>query len=63
MLAGDSLFRLGGQWQNATLEYGEKHSIILSKHRISELLITHAHRATLHGGTQLALRTLEKNIR
>jgi len=51
MLAGDSLFRLGGQWQNATLEYGEKHSIILSKHRISELLITHAHRATLHGGT------------
>jgi len=48
MLAGDSLLRLGGRWQNATLEYGEKHPIILLKLRISELLIVHAHRATLH---------------
>jgi hypothetical protein len=62
MLFGDSLVRFGGRWQNATLEYSEKQTIILSKHRISELPIAHAHRATLHGGTQLTLRTLEKNI-
>jgi hypothetical protein len=60
MLAGDSLFRLGGRLRNAALEYSEKHPIILSRHRISELLIDHAHRATLHGGTQLTLRNLRQ---
>jgi hypothetical protein len=46
--------------QNATLEYEEKHPIILPKHRISELFIDCAHRATLHGGTQLTLRHLRQ---
>jgi len=60
MLGEDSLLRLGGRLQNAAVEYGEKHSIILPKHRISELLIDCAHRAILHGGTQLTLRHLRK---
>jgi len=60
MLAGDSLLRLGGRLRNAALEYCEKHSIILPRHRISELLIDHAHQATLHGGTQLTLRILRQ---
>jgi hypothetical protein len=59
-LAGDSLLQLGGR--NATFGYSEKHSIVLPRHRITELLIDHAHRATLHDGTQLTLRILEKNI-
>jgi len=60
MLAGDSLLRLGGRWRNAAFEYCEKHPIILPKHRISELLIDQAHRATLHGDTQLTLRNLRQ---
>jgi len=60
MLAGDSLLRLSGWLRNATFGYCEKYSIILPRHRISELLIDHAHRTTLHGGTQLTLRTLRQ---
>jgi len=45
VLGEDSLLRLGGRLQNATLEYEEKHPIILPKHRISELLIDCAYSA------------------
>jgi len=58
MLAGDSLLRLGGWLLNAALECCEKHFVILPRHRISALLINHARRAILHGGTQFTLRTL-----
>jgi len=60
MLGEGSLFRLGGRLHNAPLDYDEKHPIILPKHRISELLIDCAHRATLHGGTQLMLHHLRQ---
>jgi hypothetical protein len=60
MLAGDSLLRIGGRLRNAALEYSKKHPIILARHRISELLIDHAHQATLHGGPQLTLHTLRE---
>lgn len=33
--------------------YEEQHPIILPRHRISDLLIARAHKATLHGGAQL----------
>jgi len=60
MLAGDSLLRLGRRLRNTALRYFEKHSIMLPRHRISEIFIDHAHRAILHGGTQLTLRTLRE---
>jgi len=60
MLGEDLLLRLGGRLHNAALEYYEKHPIILPKHRISELLIDYAHRATFHEGTQLTLRNLKQ---
>jgi len=60
MMGVGSLLRFGGQLRNATVEYSEKYPIILPKHRISDLLIDHAHRAMLHGGTQLMLRTLRQ---
>ncbi|KAH0945724.1 hypothetical protein HN011_011004 [Eciton burchellii] len=60
ILGEGSLFRLGGRLHNAPLDYDEKHPIILPKHRISELLIDCAHRATLHGGTQLMLHHLRQ---
>jgi len=57
-MGAGSLLRLGGRLRNAAIEYSEKYPVILPKHRISDLLIDHAHRVTLHGGTQLMLRTL-----
>jgi len=41
--------------------FSEKHPVILPQHRISKLLIDHAHRATLYGGTQFTLRYLRQD--
>ncbi|XP_076299895.1 uncharacterized protein LOC143218550 [Lasioglossum baleicum] len=60
ILGKDSLIRLGGRLEHAALSYEEKHPIILPKHRISELLIDHVHKRTLHGGVQLTLRVLRQ---
>ncbi|XP_018395111.1 PREDICTED: uncharacterized protein LOC108773703, partial [Cyphomyrmex costatus] len=61
LMGTDSLLRLGGRLKNAALGYAERHPVLLPKNRVSELLIDQAHRATLHGGTQLTLRTLRQN--
>ncbi|XP_033226412.1 uncharacterized protein LOC117178942 [Belonocnema kinseyi] len=42
--------------------YDEKHPIILPRHRISELIAHQAHIRSLHGGTQLTLRTLRQGF-
>ncbi|XP_070169690.1 uncharacterized protein [Polyergus mexicanus] len=60
-LGKDKLIRLGGRIDNLSLSYDERHPIILPKHRISDLLIAQAHKASLHGGTQLMLRILRQN--
>ncbi|XP_070165291.1 uncharacterized protein [Polyergus mexicanus] len=60
-LGKDKLIRLGGRIDHSSLSYDERHPIILPKHRISELLIAQAHKASLHGGTQLMLRILRQN--
>lgn len=58
---GEELIRLGGRLKNSKLNYNERHPIILPKHIVTELLIDRAHKATLHGGTQLTLRHLRQN--
>jgi len=58
VMAAGSLLRLGGRLRNVAIEYSERYPVILPKHRISDLLIDHAHHLTLQGGTQLMLRTL-----
>ncbi|XP_070172233.1 uncharacterized protein [Polyergus mexicanus] len=60
-LGKDKLIRLGGRIDHSSLSYDERHPIILPKHRISDLLIAQAHKASLHGGTQLTLRILRQN--
>lgn len=60
-LGKDKLIRLGGRIGNSSLNYNERHPIILPKHRISDLLIAQAHKAALHGGTQLTLRILRQS--
>lgn len=61
LLGDDQLLRLGGRLKNATMCYSEQHTIMLPKHRIVKLLVDQAHKATLHGGTQLTLRTLRQH--
>ena len=52
----DGVMRVGGRLQYSLLSYDEKHPIILpASSHLSELIIRHAHQATLHGGPQLML--------
>ncbi|XP_070170845.1 uncharacterized protein [Polyergus mexicanus] len=60
-LGKGKLIRLGGRIDHSSLSYDKRHPIILPKHRISDLLIAQAHKASLHGGTQLTLRILRQN--
>jgi len=58
MMEEDSLLRFGERLRNAAIAYREKHPVMLPKHRISDLLINHAHHVTLHSDMQLTLCTL-----
>ena len=50
------IIRVGGRLDNAHMVYESKHPAILPRHsRLSTLIIDHAHRQTMHGGTQLTL--------
>ena len=52
----DGVMRVGGRLQYSHHSYDEKHRIILpANSHLSELIIRHAHRATLYGGPQLML--------
>ncbi|XP_029172993.1 uncharacterized protein LOC114941956 [Nylanderia fulva] len=54
----DSLLRFGGRLRNSALSFEEQHPILIPRGRVAELLIDQTHRSSLHGGTQLVLRTL-----
>jgi len=58
-LGSHNLIRLGGRLESSPIDYNEKHPIILADHRV-RLLIDHAHKEALHGGTQLTLRVLRQ---
>ena len=61
-LDANEIIRLGGRLRHAFLSYDERFPIILPRHRISNLIIDHAHKRALHGGTQLTLRILRQNF-
>lgn len=49
----DGIMRLRGRFENAELTFDQKHPVILpAKSIMTERLIAHAHRQTLHGGVQ-----------
>ncbi|XP_012271144.2 uncharacterized protein LOC105694768 [Orussus abietinus] len=55
-LDDQGMLRVGGRLQHSLLAYDEKHPILLpGKHRFATLVIGQAHRAVLHGGTQMTL--------
>lgn len=61
-LDSNDILRVGGRLSRALLTYNEKHSILLPRHRLSELIVDQMHKQTLHGGPQLTLRVLRQNF-
>ncbi|KAK2578790.1 hypothetical protein KPH14_012728 [Odynerus spinipes] len=52
----EGVIRVGGRLKNSTLDYDEKHQAILPNNaRLTDLIISHSHLLTMHGGTQLTL--------
>ena len=51
LVDSNGLLRVGGRLENSTLEYQEKHPVILPKgHHVSELIIRHFHESVHHQG-------------
>lgn len=58
----EGLLRVGGRLANANIEEAMKHPIIIpNNHRLTELLIDHAHNQCYHGGARLTLAFLRRN--
>ncbi|XP_018397720.1 PREDICTED: uncharacterized protein LOC108775764 [Cyphomyrmex costatus] len=59
----DELLHLRGRLQHSQLDRTEKHPLILPRNaRLTELIIDHHHRKTLHGGTQLTLSSIRRQF-
>lgn len=57
ILPADDILRISGRMDNADLPYDVRRPIILSnEYRLTKLIIEAAHKATLHGGTQLTMQ-------
>jgi hypothetical protein len=56
------ILRVGGRLQNSQLDADSKHPAILPKEsQLAQLIISHAHSRTMHGGTQLTLSLIRKS--
>ncbi|XP_070524007.1 uncharacterized protein [Cardiocondyla obscurior] len=57
----NEILRVGGRLQHSSINYNQKHPIILSKDSyFAKLVIDKCHRMTLHGGVQLTLATIRQ---
>lgn len=57
----EGVIRVGGRLGNSQVTYEETHpAIIPHSSRLTDLIIEEAHRATLHGGTQLTLSRIRR---
>ncbi|XP_071053632.1 uncharacterized protein [Onthophagus taurus] len=62
-LDGEGFLRVTGRLRFASLDWDEKHPLILPKEsRITSLVIDSHRRGTLHGGTQLTLSSLRRRF-
>ena len=53
-VSNDGLLRVGGRLRRASLEYGEKHPVLLPKgHHVSKLIVRHYHNQVHHQGRQI----------
>lgn len=61
-LDDEGIIRVGGRLRNSVLPFNEKHPVILPKgSNFTRLIISNAHSATLHGGTQVTLSYIRKS--
>ncbi|XP_043063589.1 uncharacterized protein LOC122319855 [Drosophila ficusphila] len=61
ILGTDRLLRVGGRLQNANLDYGTKHPILLPKdHPVTKAIIVYFHKKYMHAGSQALLATLRQ---
>lgn len=59
----DGILRVGGRLRHAPIAYNNKHPIILpSGHKTTRAIVHQMHLDTLHGGPQLMVNLLRKNI-
>ena len=57
----NGLLRVGGRLRNSTLEYQEKHPVLLPKgHHVSKLIIRHFHEKVHHQGRQITSRAVRE---
>ena len=61
LVDSNGLLRVGGRLENSTLEYQEKHPVILPKgHHVSELIIRHFHESVHHQGRLIMSRAVRE---
>lgn len=61
-LDDDGIIRVGGRLCNASIEYAQKHPIILpNKHHLTNLIIRDTHYKNLHAGAQAVLTIIRNN--
>jgi hypothetical protein len=58
----DNLIWLGGRLDYASLNFSEKHPVILADYHVIQLIIDKAHKDALHGGAQLMLRLIRQRF-
>ena len=61
-LNSSGLLRLAGRLRFAPISNDQKHPMILPRHKIIDLIISHAHLRCLHGGLQMTLHTLRQSF-
>ena len=62
-LDAHGLLRISGRAKNSNLPYNQNHSMILPKHNtFTNLIVHHAHHATLHGGTEQMLAYIRQQF-
>lgn len=58
----DGLFRVGGRIEKSSLNFDNKHQLLLSKHHFTNLLISNVHCKNLHCGLQQTLSIIRQNF-
>lgn len=60
LLDQNGILRVGGRLRNANIPENAKHQIILPNSHLSKLIVSQAHKKTLHGGPSLMLNYLRQ---
>lgn len=59
----NDILRVGGRLKNASLNFKQKHPILLpNKHRLSELVVRHEHIRNFHSGCQATLSSVRQQF-